>query len=84
MMEGLLFSFCQHGALQSVASAMLPGVRLFAFLDDLHVLCAPERVSFLHRRLTVLWHFRIRIHAGNDSIVELSRGGASRVPASHR
>ena len=49
---------------------MLPGERLFAFLDDVHVVCAPERVSFLHSRLrTALWDFaRIRIHAGKTQL----------------
>ena len=34
------YSLGQHGALQSVASHLLPGKRLFAFLDDVYVLCA--------------------------------------------
>ena len=49
---------------------MLPGERLFAFLDDVYVVCAPERVSFLHSRLrTALWDFaRIRIHAEKTQV----------------
>ena len=56
----LLFSLGQHGALQSVASV----------LDDVYVVCAPERVSFLHSRLrTALWDFaRIRINAGKTQL----------------
>ena len=34
------YSLGQHGALQSVASHLLPGQRLFAFLDDVYVVCA--------------------------------------------
>ena len=71
----LLFSLGQHGALQSVASVMLPGERLFAFLDDVYVVCAPERVSSLHSRLrAALWDFaRIRTHAGKTQLWNRAR-----------
>ena len=38
----LLFSLGQHAALNAVASRLEEGERLFAFLDDLCVLCDPE------------------------------------------
>ena len=40
----LLFSLGQHAAWSAVASRLEEGERLFAFLDDLHVLCDATRV----------------------------------------
>ena len=31
---------------------MLPGEELFAFFDDVYILCVPERCRFLHDLLT--------------------------------
>ena len=43
----LLFSLAVHDALSAVKERMLPGEELFAFLDDVYILCAPERCRFL-------------------------------------
>ena len=41
----LLFSLGQHRALKAVARGLEEGERLFAFLDDLYVICRPARVQ---------------------------------------
>ena len=35
----------QHAALQAIQNQLLEGRRLFAFLDDIHVVTTPERVG---------------------------------------
>ena len=39
------FSLGQHRALLAVNARLIEGESLFAFLDDLYVLCSPERVG---------------------------------------
>ena len=62
----LLFSLGQHAALSAVASRLEKGERLFAFLDDLYVLCDPTRVldvyAILQQELSR--HAGIQIHQG--------------------
>ena len=41
----LLFSLGQHRTLVSIQAQLKEGERLFAFLDDIYVVCAPERVG---------------------------------------
>ena len=41
----------QHGALVAVQSELLEGERLFALLDDICVICSPERVGDIHQAL---------------------------------
>ena len=56
----LLFSLGQHGALQAVSRLLRPGEKLFAFLDDIHVLCPLARVVEVYGILQAeLWR-----HAG--------------------
>ena len=66
----LLFSLGQHSALNAVTSRLEEGERLFAYLDDLHVMCDPRRVSEVHSILEEeLWrHARIRIHQGKTKM----------------
>ena len=40
----LLFALGVHDALHEVAQKLRPGEDICAFLDDVHVLCAPDRV----------------------------------------
>ena len=71
----LLFSLGQHAAL--AANARLEGgKRLFAYLDDIYVICSPRRVLEVHRVLQEeLWaHARIRIHDGKTQL--WNRGGS--------
>ena len=49
----LLFSLGQHAALQAVQDQHLEGERLFAFLDDIHVITTPERVGHVYTLLHV-------------------------------
>ena len=60
----LLFSLGQHRALKAVARGLEEGERLFAFLDDLYVICRPDRVQAVHRTMVQeLWdHARISLH----------------------
>ena len=48
----LLFSVGIHGALEEVASSMEHGEQLCAFLDDVYVVCAPQRVVPLFKLLS--------------------------------
>ena len=43
-----LFSLGQHPALQAVQAQLENGERLFAFLDDVYVVCSPARVNAIH------------------------------------
>ena len=55
----LLFSLGQHSALDAVISRLQEGERLFAFLDDLYVLCDPGRVAEVHSILEEeLWRHK--------------------------
>ena len=66
----LLFSLGQHAALSAVASRLEEGERLFAFLDDLYVLCDPARVldvyAILQQELSR--HAGIQIHQGKTKV----------------
>ena len=66
----LLFSLGQHNALHAVQERLLPNERIFAFLDDVYVVCLPDRVAAIHMLLeNALWvHARIRVHAGKTKI----------------
>ena len=44
----LLFSLKQHRAIVAVQASLLEDDRLFAFLDDNYVFCAPSRVGEVH------------------------------------
>ena len=54
---------------------LLPSEKLFAFLDDIFIVAAPERLAILHRQVeTALWdHARIRINQGKTPDVESCR-----------
>ncbi len=62
----LLYALGQHRALQAVRARLRSTEKLFAFLDDLYVVCAPERVVEVHRILEEeLWrHARHLINEG--------------------
>ena len=44
----LMFSLAQHSALDAVISRLEEGERLFAFPNDLYVLCGPGQVAEAH------------------------------------
>ena len=62
----LLFSIGIQGALEVVAGQLLDGEHVFAFLDDVYILCQPHRVHTLHGMLqAALWRVAgIRLHQG--------------------
>ena len=72
----LLFSLGQHRALLAVNARLIEGESLFAFLDDLYVLCSPERVGEVHKVIQQeLWsRVNIRVHHGKTKV--WNRAGA--------
>ena len=70
-----LFSLGQHSALNAVAEELRPSERLLAFLDDIYVVCAPDRVATIYALLQIkLWqHARIRVILGKTQL--WNRGG---------
>ena len=72
----LLFSLGQHRALLAVNARLIEGESLFAFLDDLCVLCSPERVGEVHKVIQQeLWsRDNIRVHHGKTKV--WNRAGA--------
>ena len=70
-----LFSLGQHSALNAVAEELRPSERLLAFLDDIYVVCAPDRVATIYALLQIkLWqHARIRVNLGKTQL--WNRGG---------
>ena len=69
-MMPLLFSLGQHKALVRAQSQMAPGEVLLVFLDDVHIVSPPGRVSTVHNVLDeALWsEAGIRIHQGKTQI----------------
>ena len=47
----MLYSLGQHGALQEVQYSLGPDEYLFAYLDDIYVVCPLERVSAIYKLL---------------------------------
>ena len=66
----MLFSLGQHNALRAVQARLQEGELIFAYLDDVYIVCSPERVSAIYAILQEeLWrHARIRIHHGKTQV----------------
>ncbi len=65
----LLFALGIHDALQRVSAQLLPGEDLCAFLDDVYVLCAPERVRTIYNKLhEALAETGIELHSGKTRV----------------
>ena len=66
----LLFCLGKHSALAAVDAHLIDGESLFAFIDDLCVLCSPERVGEVHKVIQfVLWsRTNIRVHHGKTKV----------------
>ena len=62
----ILFCLAVHNALGEVQAELLPGERLFAYLDDVYVLCLPERCRKIYNLLADKLQTRagIRLHTG--------------------
>ena len=69
-LKPLLFSLGKHRALVTVKSKLKEGEKLFAFLDDVYVICTPKRVLDVFRLLETELHNRvsISIHQGKTQI----------------
>ena len=96
----LLYALGQHRALEAIKARLLPGGRLFAFLDDVHVVAQPDRILEVYGILEAeLWDkARIRIHSGKTQVwnragrapgqvEELNRGawrGGEDIPSDQR
>ena len=65
----LLFSLGQHTALVAFQARLREGERLF-FLDDVYVICAPDRAGDVHKILQEeLWkHAKIQVHHGKTKM----------------
>ena len=65
----LLFSLGLHGALSAVKARLRDGEEVF-FLDDVYVICAPERVLDIHKILEeeIFAHWHIRVHHGKAQV----------------
>ena len=73
----LLFSIGIQGALEEVATSLAPEEHLCAFLDDIYLLCPPERVVPLYKLLSKLARVAgIRLHPREDQGVEQGRQSA--------
>ena len=66
----LLFCLGQNDALKAVQASLRPSERLFAFLDDIYIVCKPDRVDDVHTLLeNALWdHARIQVHVGKTKV----------------
>ena len=65
----LLFCLAQH-ALEAVSERLEAGEYLFAYLDDLYVVCGPARVGDAHSILQqeLFFHAHISIHQGKTQV----------------
>ena len=65
----LLFALGIHDALQAVSAHLRPGEDLAAFLDDVYVLCPPERVRTIYDALeAALADAGIELHSGKTRV----------------
>ena len=66
----LLFSLSQHAALVATQEQLRPGEFLFAFLDDIYIVCLPDRVGDIHAVLQeeLYCHARISVHLGKTKV----------------
>ena len=66
----LFFSLAQHAALVATQEQLRPGEFLFAFLDDICIVCLPDRVGDIHAVLQeeLYRHARISVHLGKTKV----------------
>ena len=71
----MLYSLGQHGALESIQDSLLDDEHLFAYLDDLYVVCSPERVAAIFKIIdeALEAYARIQVHLGKTQV--WNRGG---------
>ena len=70
-----LFSLGAHPALLALQAQLQEDERLFAFLDDIYVVCSPDRVNAIFGLLqnALFIHSAIRVHHGKTQV--WNRGG---------
>ena len=82
---GELFSLGLHRALVSVKSQLEDGEKLFAFLDDVHVICRPTRVlqvfKLLEKPDAVVWRGDTQLAPQQQGIVVLGSPVGHEVPS---
>ena len=66
----LRFALGLHAALSAVQDRFRADEKVFAFLDDVYVTCAPERVWEVHRILEeeIFAHTQIKMHYGKTQV----------------
>ena len=62
----LLFSLGLHKSLKSISNWLLSTEKVFAFLDDIYLVCRPNRVAAVYQELQR--HTNIDIHCGKTKI----------------
>ena len=71
----MLYALGQHGALLSLQDFLLPAEHLFAYLDDMYVVCLPDRAGsiFKHLQEALEQYARIQVHLVKTQV--WNRGG---------
>ena len=66
----MLFALGLHPALRAAQGRMRVGERIFAYLDDVYVICRPERVVEIFKILEeeMSAHSEIRLHLGKTQV----------------
>ena len=66
----LLFALGLHRALSAVQARLSDNEKVFAYLDDISVICAPERVLEVHHILEaeIFTHTQIGLHHGKTPV----------------
>ena len=69
-MMPLLYALGQHAAVTSITSKLEDSEKIFAFLDNIYVVCKPHRVAIIFEMIRVeLWdHAKIRINDGKTKV----------------
>ena len=73
----MLFSLAEHPALEAIQRRLINGEKLLAYLDDVTVICSPERVRAV---LTIIGeelarHAQVSTHHGKTQV--WNRGGGT-------
>ena len=80
----LHFSLAMHPSLVSTGNLLREGEKLFVFLDDVYLICKPERVLVFRLIENALWiHARISVHCGKTQLWNRS-GATPRMRGSHQ
>ena len=65
-----LYALGQHAAIETVVASLHEGEHLFAFLDDIYIVCSLERVVPIYRLLeaALAEHCDIVLHQGKTEV----------------